>query len=167
MKTNLINIKESGFRSPENYFGTLEDKIMHAIQEEHTLGSVKETGFKLPKNYFDALDNEVLQKIENEHTPKVIKLFSKRNLIYVSSVAAAVLLLFNLSIFDKKVTFDTLETQTVENYIINEGIDTYELAALLLEEDLLEEDFTQQSITDETLEDYLLDNLDLEELIVE
>lgn len=118
MKTNLNNIKESGFKTPENYFDTLEDKIMHKIREENKLGGIKETGYKLPENYFDALENDILQKIENEHTPKVIKLFSKRNLIYASGVAAAVLLLFNLSIFDKKVSFEMLETQTVENYTL-------------------------------------------------
>ncbi len=167
MKLNLNNIKKAGFKTPENYFDAVEDNIMNAIKQENNLNLSKETGFKTPENYFDAFEDVVINKIETKNTPKVITLFSKRNLLYASSIAAAVLLLFNLSIFNKEVTWDSLDTLTVENYIIDEGIDSYELAALLTDDDFSETDFLEQNITDETLENYLLDNLDLEELIIE
>ena len=167
MQTNLNNIKETGFKTPDNYFDAVEDNIMDAIHQKNNLNQVKDSGFNIPKNYFDSLEDSIINKIEKEDTSKVIKLFNKRNLIYASSIAAAILILFNLSIFDEKITFDSLETQAVENYIINEGIDSYELAALLSEDELIEEDFIKLNITDETLEDYLLDNLDLEDLIIE
>jgi hypothetical protein len=167
MKINLNNIKETGFKTPDNYFDAIEDNIMDAIQQENSGDAAKETGFKTPEKYFDALEDVIINKIENDNSPKVIALFSKRNLIYASSIAAAILLLFNLSIFDKEDPWNSLENLTLENYIIDEGIDTYELAALLSEDYLLEEDFIQQNITDETLENYLLDNLDFEELIIE
>ena len=167
MKLNLNNIKKTGFKTPDNYFDVVEDNIINAIQQEKSLNISKETGFKTPDKYFETIDDVIFNKIEVKNTPKVIPLFSKRNLLYVSSIAAAILLLFNLSIFEKKVTWDSLDTQTVENYIIDEGIDSYELAALLTDDEFSETDFIEQDITDETLENYLLDNFDLEELIIE
>ena len=167
MKKSINNIKETGFKTPNNYFDAVEDNIMNVIQQENSVDASKETGFRTPEKYFDALEDVIFNKIAKENSPKVITLFSKRNLIYASSIAAAILLIFNLSIFDKEDPWNSLENLTLENYIINEGIDTYELAALLSEDDLLEEDFIEQNITDETLENYLLDNLDFEDLIIE
>lgn len=167
MKTNLNHIKNTGFKTPNNYFNSVENKIMNAIKQENSLNLTKETGFKTPSNYFDTLEDVITNKIETKKTSKIITLFNKRNLLYASSIAAAVLLLFNLSIFDKEVTFDSLDIQTVENYIIDEGIDSYELAALFSEDNFLEVDFLQVNITDEALENYLLNNLDIEEIMIE
>ena len=167
MQTNLNNIKTTGFKTPDKYFDSVEDNIMNAINQEESLNLSKETGLITPDNYFETIEDVVINKLNKKNNSKVIKLFNKRNLIYTSSIAAAILLLFNLSIFDKEVTFDSLDTQTVENYIISEGIDSYELAALLTEGEFLEVDFLDETIADETLENYLLDNLELEELIIE
>jgi len=167
MKLNLNNLKKTGFKTPDNYFDAIEDNIMNAIKLENNLNLSKETGFKTPDNYFDAIEDVVINKIEIKKTPKVIPLFSKRNLLYASGIAAAVLLLFNLSIFEKEVTWDSLDTLTVENYIIEEGIDSYELAALFTDDDFPDIDFIEQNITDKALENYLLNNLDIEELIIE
>ena len=167
MKLNLNNIKNTGFKTPDNYFDAVEENIMNAIMQENNGSLSKETGFKTPDNYFDAIEEVIIDKIETKTTPKVIQLFSRKNLLYVSSIAAAILLLFNLSLFDKEITWDSLDIQTVENYIIDEGIDSYELATLLMDEDFSEIEFIEQNITDEALENYLLDNLDLEELMIE
>jgi len=167
MKLNLNNIKNTGFKTPDNYFDAVEDNIMNAIMQENNGSLSKETGFKTPDNYFDAIEEDIINKIDIKNTPKVIQLFTRKNLLYVSSIAAAILLLFNLSLFDKEITWDSLDIQTVENYIIDEGIDSYELATLLTDEDFSEIEFIEQNITDEALENYLLDNLDLEELMIE
>jgi len=166
--SNLKNIKNTGFKIPDNYFSSVEDNITDALKlEKNFLYTAKETGFKIPENYFDTLEKHINTKIEPKNTSKVIRLFSKRNLIYASGIAAAVLLFFNLSLFDKSVDFESLDFQTVESYIINEGIDSYELAALFTENDLTETDFLQQAITDESLETYLLDHLDIENIIID
>ncbi len=167
MKTNLNHIKKTGFKTPDSYFNSVEDKIMNAIQQENGLNQVKEAGFKTPSNYFDTLEDVITNKIETKNASKVIPLFNKRNVLYASSIAAAVLLLFNLFTIDEEVTFDSLDLQTVENYIIDEGIDSYELVALLSEDHFLEIDFLQENITDEALENYLINNLDIEEIIIE
>jgi len=167
MKLNLNNIKNTGFKTPDNYFDAIEDTIMSAINQECSLNLSKETGFKTPDNYFGDIEDVIINKIETKNTTKVIPLFSRRNLIYASSIAAAVLLLFNLSIFDKEITWDSLDIQTVENYILNEDIDSYEIAALLFENDLTENLFIQNTITNESLEAYILENTSIEDLLIE
>jgi hypothetical protein len=167
VKPKLNNIKSTGFRTPDNYFDTVEDTVMHALTQKEPPLPAERPGFDTPNNYFDNLEDKILQRIEKEDGPRVIQLFSRRNLLYASGIAAAVLLLFNLSIFSGPLTLDDLDTETVENYIIDEGIDPYELAILFADDELIEENIMEQQITDETLEDYLLENLDIEDLIIE
>lgn len=159
-KDKLHNIKKNGFTVPEGYFDSLEDNIIDELKVKE---SVTNTGFKVPDNYFENLEDSVLSKVSNlEKDTKVIKLFSRKTILFASSIAAAILLLFNLSIFTEKATEPDFET--VENYILNEDISTYEIASLLEEEELTEENFIEFSIEEDTVEDYILDNLYVEDL---
>ncbi len=167
MKLNLNNIKNTGFKTPDNYFNTVEDNIMNAIKQENSLKTNIETGFITPDNYFNTIEDVIINKIDIENKPKVISLFSKRNLIYVSSVAAAILLYFNLSFFDKDISLDTLDFKTVENYILDQGIDSYEIAALLTEDEVSKINFgiLDNAFNTEFLEDYLLENIEIENIL--
>ena len=160
----LHNFKDSGFKTPKDYFNNLENRILSEVKLKD---GATQTGFKLPDAYLDTLEDDILNKVILEKRPKVIKLVSKRNLVYMSSIAAAILLLFNLSIFDSKPTFDSLDTETVENYIIDEGLDSYEIAALLTNEELDDINFVKQELNDESVELYILEHLDIEQLIIE
>lgn len=160
-QNKLHNIKKTGLNIPDNYFECLEDQIMSQVK----LSELGSAGFKMPDNYLDAIENRVIDTIAQEKAPKVISLFSKQNIIYISSVAAAIIILLNLSIFEKD-AWD-IEAQTVENYIINEDISSYEIASLLDDEDLIEENFVIHNFSDETIENYVLDNVDIEKLILE
>lgn len=165
MKQNkLHNIKETGFRVPSDYFNRLEDVILSDIKLKKISS---DSGFKLPDGYFDSLEDTITSKVSTKAPTKVIPLFRKRTIIYISGVAAAVLLLFNLSIFENKPTFDSLEFEAVENYIMNENIGSYEIAALLSEEDLLEENFIEYNVEDKTVETYILNNMYVEDIIIE
>lgn len=165
MKQNkLHNIEETGFKIPDDYFNALEAIILSNIKLKKMSS---DSGFKLPENYFNALEDTITNKISTKTPTKVIPLFRKRTLIYISSTAAAVLLLFNLSIFKNKPTFDSLDFETVENYIMNENIGSYEIAALLSEEDLLEENFIEYQVEEKIIETYILDHLDVEDIILE
>ncbi|WP_372935646.1 hypothetical protein [Seonamhaeicola sp.] len=162
MKKNRIhNIKESGFKTPEGYFNSLENNIMSELKLKEL---ATKSGFNTPNNYFDTLENNILDKVTEEKAPKVIQLFSRKNIIYASSIAAAILLLFNLSIFENKPSFDNLDNETVENYILNENIETYEIASLLSDDELTEENFVEFDFEEETVENYILDNIELEDL---
>lgn len=166
MKKNRIhNIKETGFKVPKGYFNNLDDALLNNIKLKEV---PDEAGFKTPANYFDSLEDTILNKVSKKGNNKVISLFSRRNLIYASSIAAAVLLLFNLSIFknNTETGWDAIDAETVENYIINENIGSYEIASLLIDEDLNETNFTEVEFTDEALENYILDHITVEDLII-
>lgn len=160
MERNLNNIKGSGFKVPENYFQGLEDSVLNQIK----LKSTETPGFTMPKGYLDTIEDNVLAKVSENKDTKVINLFSRRNLLYVSSIAASILLLFNLSIFEsnRATSFDALDTATVENYIMNEYINSYDMASLLTDEDIVEENFIEHSFSEENIENYILNNIDIE-----
>ena len=161
-KNNLHNIKNSGFKTPKNYFDSFEDSVMNQIKLQE---KIEDSGFRVPSNYFDSLDDKILGKVA--HEPKVIPLFTKRNLLYVSSIAAAIVLMFNIIGNNKQLTFDDLEIVSIENYLSEENIDTQEFASLLTEDELTADNFIDTNITDEALEDYIMQNATIEDLIIE
>lgn len=165
MSRNLNKIKKPGFKTPENYFEGVEDAVLSQIK----LKSIEKPGFKLPEDYFDTLDEAVMAKVSKKNDTKVIHLFSRRNLIYASSIAATILLLFNLSIFERNrvTTFDSLDTATVESYILNEDIGSYEIASFIDDEEISEENFIEHSFSDENIESYILNNIDVEDFFSE
>ena len=159
------NIKHSGFKVPDNYFETLEDQLFSEIKLKNT---IDDAGFKIPENYLSNLENTIISKVKEEKTGKVITLFNRKKLIYISGVAAAVLLLFTLTFNSKSNNWNNLDFEMVENYMITEDVlDSYEIASLLPEEDLVESNFIQMDFNEENIEKYLLNNLDIEDLTTE
>ncbi|WP_194767189.1 hypothetical protein [Tamlana sp. I1] len=169
MKTNKLHtIKSAGFNTPKDYFETFEDKLFDKLKNEAVLNEKVQSGFKAPKNYFETLDTNILQAVEDsKKTTKVIPLFSKKTILYASTIAAAIALFFGLSIFDSKPSFDALDAQTMENYILNENISTSEIASLFTDEELNENLFSEHNFDDENLEEYLINHADIETLITE
>lgn len=165
MKKDILHTnKSSGFKLPKNYFNGLEDKIL----AEAKLSNIKKPVFKTPSNYFESLEETVFNKISKEkETTKVFSIFTKRNLIYISSVAAAILLMFNLSIFENELDFDTLDKTALENYIINEDISSLDIASLLTNEELTEVNFIDYDLPEEHIENYILDHIDIENMMLE
>ena len=164
MEKNINNNDKTGFKIPDGFFDGLEDTI---LSQARLKNMAKSSGFNIPENYLDAIEDNILSKVSKSDNVKVIKLFSRKNIIYVSSIAAAVLLLFNLSVFKQVPTFDSLELATVENYIINEDIDMDQITSLLTQEELTEENFMDNGFSEENMETYLLNNLDIEDFISE
>jgi len=167
MTKNLNNIKKTGFKTPEDYFNNLENRILDNIKFGETLKGVHDTGFSMPEGYLNTIEDAVLSELPTINNTKVISLFSKSNLIYLSGVAAAVLLFFSLFFNNTTTTLDNIDLDLVENYIINENMDSYEIAALLTDVDLVEDAFFENTIIDEDLENYILDNTTIEDLLIE
>ena len=163
MKPNkLHNINKTGYKAPENYFKNLEDQIMSRIK----LSKLDNTGFKMPNDYFNPIESRrVIHTISREKKTKVIPLYSNQNIIYISGIAVAILLLLNLSIF-KKDSWN-IEAQIVENYIIDETTSSYKIASLLEDEDLIEANFVSHNFSDKNIENYVINNVDIQELILE
>lgn len=164
MKNNkLHNIKNTGFKTPDDYFNSFEDKLMQQLRASEGLEDVNTPGFTVPKTYFDTVENDILNKLNNKSTP-VIQLTSRRPLYYIAGIAASLLLL--LAIFINK-TNEEVTTEMVESYFENSDLDSYELAELLVETNILEDDFTitESQYNEAFLETYLLDNADLESIL--
>jgi len=161
-KNKLHNIKNAGFKTPKNYFKSIEDSIMTQILLKD---KIDDTGFKSPENYFDSLEDTVLKNVK--HQPKVITLFRKRNLYYISSIAASLILMFSIFMKKDTLSFDDLEVASIENYLYNEEIDSYEIASLLTEEELSTDNFIESELSEDVIQDYLLENATIEDLINE
>jgi len=147
---------ETGFSTPDNYFDNFEEKLSHKISiEENTQ---KQTGFVAPENYFDNLDNEILNKITTTET-KVIKLFSKKQFLYIASIAAILVLSFFIlnPSNSNSPTFDDIEYAAFEEYLNTEDLDisALELADLYEIETNELDNISFLSIEDENILDYL------------
>lgn len=161
------NYKLSETKVPEGYFDGLEDKIMKAISEESVLDQQIDSGLKVPDGYLNTIENSILDKINTKvEAPKVIPLFTKQNILYATSIAAALVLMFSFYFKNEDTTFENIDVELVENYILDQNIDSYELASLLKDEDLQTVNFLDSDVyNDDSLEEYLIDNADIEELI--
>jgi hypothetical protein len=161
----LNNITETGFKTPDYYFDSLEENLMQRLQETKFISDVEEPGFTVPEGYFKSIDGEIFNKLEKEETP-VISLSSKKPLYYIAGIAASIVLI--LAIFINKPFEDEISIEMVETYLEDRDLSSYELAELLSDSDLLEDDFiiTETSFKEDNLESYLLENSEID-LIIE
>lgn len=163
-KKDLHNIKDTGFKTPNNYFDAIEDRIFSKLNAESKLSTIKESGYRVPDGYLDTVEDVVLSKVEPEES-KVISLFTRTNLLYATSIAAALVLLFSVFIKDEEPI--AIDSEMVELYLEEQNLSSYELAELLNEVELLDEDFNviEEQINESELESYLLDNVNIEDII--
>lgn len=167
-KSHLHNIKETGFKTPEGYFDTFDDRLFKKLDTQKEMASISDAGFKVPDNYFESFDDKLQSCLKNGSTPKVRSLVSWRNAAYVSGIAAALVLM--LTVFMKSqdnLSINQVETASIEDYLNNENLNIYDIASLLNEEDLNLDNFVTNTFTEESLENYLLNNTSIEDLIFE
>ncbi|WP_369994060.1 hypothetical protein [Winogradskyella sp.] len=164
-KNKLHNIKKIGFKTPENYFESFEDKLFERICESESISDVQSTGFKVPKGYLNSVEDTVMHKL-NEGETRVVKLSSRKKLYYIAGVAASLVFLIAI-FFGKGGSTEELSLEMVETYFENSDLDSYELAQLLSDADILEEDFIliETEYNEENLESYLLENTDIESIL--
>lgn len=163
---NLENIQpkkiESTFKTPLNYFDNFEEITLTKLKAE-VLQNTNTS--KLPDDYFDTLENLVLTRIKKEQKVITIKRISK----YVAplAIAASLLLIFVLNTAKKSVTFDSLATTEIEQFVESGMIDINmeNLAAVFTDFEYPVENLTN-SITDEEVLEYLTIE-DLETIIYE
>lgn len=157
-----------GFKIPEDYFDSFEESLFSKISEEDL---PKNSGFKVPESYFSDLEGQLVQKIRSTQSKsKVISIFSKRSLAIVA-VAASVVLLINL--VNRSSTnldnFDTLDVTSISSYLeeANVEINSYDIGAMLTEEDLINSTIDFQIILDDSIEEYLLETITENALLIE
>jgi hypothetical protein len=160
---------KSGFKVPENYFDDFEKRLFNTIESE-TLP--KETGFKAPDGYFDNLEDIVLQKLNAVEKPqKVISLNSRRTWVYLTAIAACLAIIVSMLIKNENIVkqIDSIKTASIENYI-DEGyldLESYEVLALLDDEDLTNINLENDIFSEESLETYLIEHNIEETLLIE
>ncbi|MEJ6791793.1 MAG: hypothetical protein QNK89_03395 [Lacinutrix sp.] len=158
MKNEKLHyIKNSGFKVPQDYFEGLEDSI---LAEAKLNGLVSDSGFKTPEGYLEDFNVSVKKEA------KVISIFSRKNMLFVSSIAAAIVLFFSLNIFDNSpLSINDLDTTTVDNYILDET-EIGDLVSLFQDNELSETQFIDYTLSDETLDSYL-EVIDVSDLYLE
>ena len=155
--------KKNNFQVPPTYFDEIEESVISKLKAE-TFDKTAEK--EIPDNYFDTLEDRIIEKINNR--PKVISL--KYRLLKVAiplTIAASLLLIFTLSNNPKSVTFDSIATNDIQNWI-DEGnleLDAFNLATIYNDIEL-DESYFGALISDNELQEYL--DLDtIEQLILE
>ena len=109
MNEKFKHIKQTGFKAPDGYFDNLEDVVFNKLNAKSNLENINSPGFNVPEDYFSTIEDKVFNVLkENEKEVKVISLFSKRNLLYYSGIAAALVLMFTIFKPDSELSFDWL-----------------------------------------------------------
>ncbi len=164
-KDKLHNNKSSGFKTPNQYFESFEDKLFERLNQKESIKGIESTGYKVPKDFFDSIEDNIFDKLKTENKP-VISLQSRKTFYYITGIAASLLLLFAIFINTEK-SEESLSIEMVETYLENRDLNSYEIAQLLYDTDLLEDDFTiiNTPYEEDNLESYLLDNSDIETIL--
>ena len=153
-KEKFKHTKNVGFKVPEDYFESFESNLFEKIKTTSALEPKIDSGFKVPKNYFETFSPKV--KSDN--------LINLNQILYLSGMAAAILLMFTLFLPKDKPSFDGLEIATIEYYLLNESYEAAEIAGLLNEDELSLDTFNVTLDSDE-METYILENTAIENLI--
>ncbi|MEO8759748.1 MAG: hypothetical protein ABI388_01910, partial [Bacteroidia bacterium] len=99
-KSQLHNIKETGFKAPDAYFDSFDQRLYKKLAVQKEMASIEGSGFKVPGNYFENFDDRLQARLKNEaeskNTIKVISMRFWRNAGIISGVAAAFLLMFTI-----------------------------------------------------------------------
>ncbi len=171
---NKLNLSGSGFKTPEDYFDKLEDRLAKKVAENKSLKKLviirpnelktqrKDTGFKVPIDYFKEVETRVIKSLDTKK--RVSKV---RRLSFISlSIAASILLFFGIQFMNKgqhNLDQIVLQSEEVASWVDEDLIsfDTYEIAEAFSDIEL-EHPF----YSDEAVNDYL-DFIDIESLIIE
>lgn len=166
MKKNKIhNIKSTGFKTPDQYFESIEDKLFESLNKNEGIEAIESSGYEVPKGYFDSVEDTILSRLTTEDKV-VYSLKSRKSFYFITGIAASLVLLFAIFMNSEK-SEDLISVEMVEVYLENRDLNSYELAQLLSDVDLLEDDFTivKTPYEEDNLESYLLEYSDIESIL--
>lgn len=162
-KLSEISLKKTGFELPKNYFETVEDIVIAKLKSEVIQNKNDNV---IPENYFEILETKVISEIKT--TTKVISL--KNRFIKFAApiaIAASILLVFTLNNTPETITFDTLTSSEIENWIDNGSVDIDALNIISIYPEIeLNDEIYSYSLSDEEVLNYLYEE-NLEDIIYE
>ncbi|MFD2561355.1 hypothetical protein [Aquimarina rubra] len=171
----VSNKISSGLKEPDSYFDTFENQLMQKLNidknDSSTLADNLKTGLTTPDNYFENVENTILQKtIGANPDTKVVSLFTRKNILYVSGIAAMIAMIISVSINSNRAdsfSFDTLALTDIQEYFEegNAEISDAEIAELLDDNISFVNTINEDEISDEELENYLSDEELADEII--
>ena len=165
---NLHNITSTGFKTPDDYFKTFDEKITSKLNNSNSLSDIKSAGYSVPTDYFETFNEKVLEQLKPKKDTKVVSLLNWKKVAYISGIAASILLAFNIFYNNpEKIDFEALETASIESYLNEEDLSSYDIASYLNDDDLSKDVFIDNKLSEESLEDYLLQNSTIEDLIID
>lgn len=161
-KIGKHNISTTGFKTPKDYFETLENNL---ISELNLRDQVSESGLNIPDGYLEGFKVELPK---SEFNTKVINLFNKKSWLYVASVAAVIIFIFTIpKIGSNAITFASLDNDSIENYLLTNDLESVELSNLITNTTAFENIILEETLNDIYLEDYLYENIDVEDFNIE
>ena len=156
--------KKSPFEIPKNYFEKFDTEFEHIVSTEQI--EIPNHN-KVPIGYFDQLEDSVLRKIEKQKRSSRIRKLTMR-IATPLAIAASLALIFILNTKQSPITFESLASTEIEDFIdagaIDIDINTLALAFpnLDLDTNSMFEDFSDDEVLDylynENLGDYYYDN---------
>ncbi|RNL74435.1 hypothetical protein ED312_22105 [Sinomicrobium pectinilyticum] len=129
---------QSGFRIPEDYFDTLEERILQSVSASRNIPG--QDGFEAPSGYMEQLDDRLFSAIREEEErnrgsvrDKKVPVFTLRRVVYSISAVAAIILIM-LAIFPAILSpersgdaysISSIKPEEVEFYIENHMLPVY------------------------------------------
>ena len=162
INASKINTDKTIYKTPDTYFESVEDLVVTKIK----VGIFqKKTSRSVPESYFETLEDTVFNRIKETSKVSTLKKLSK----YVApiAIAASFLIIFILNSTSNNITFETLATSEIEEFIESGNInyDAESLASIFPEVTLEDTNYIS-TLSDSDVLNYLNEN-DLETLIIE
>ena len=157
---------ETGFKTPENYFAELTERINSAVFiEQMKAKSSADAGFTLPDNYFEKLISVVLAKTVNEapvKEGKIVKLWHSKLIKYTS--AACFLLIAGAGLYFNNQQYQAQPVDYTE--LAGEQM-LYDIDEAVIIEHIEASQSSQSkaSADDAELENYILNNYSQNDLV--
>ena len=148
--------KNSPFKVPKDYFKSFDANF---FIEQELKNKVQKTGFKTPDGYLNDFNVSIPKTSKVTNLRKLNKKYS----IYISGIAAALILLF-MFIMPKKDN-EEVSLEILENYLLSE-VDHSDLLSNILTLDELN-DLYILNVSSSEIENYLLQNASIETLLID
>jgi len=150
--------QRKGFHVPDNYFESLDDKLMSRINQD------SKKGFRVPENYFTDFEVKPPKVSEQDGIVRLKRPQVKR-LIWIAA-AASVLLFFGINYTSNdpsKLDWNELNQSEIVSWIESDlsGLDAYDLAEAYPEAEL-----SETTISNEELNTYL-NEIELDDILYE
>jgi hypothetical protein len=155
MSLNKI-YKKIPFKVPKDYF---ESFYADFFIEQELKNKVEKTGFKTPDGYLNDFNVSIPKISKVNNSQKINNKYS----IYISGIAAALVLLFMFSLPKKDNKEVSLES--LESYLLVEGNQSDLLSNILTLDEL--DDLHTLNVSSSEIENYLLHNASIETLLID